>query len=424
MEHATSEPPAVDDATAASPAVDDATAASPAVDDATAASPAVDDATAASPAVDDATAMRLAVRAAERGRVTAPPNPWVGCVLVNDGKVVGIGHHERPGLSHAEVNALAAAGERARGATAVVTLEPCNHTGRTGPCTEALIKAGVDRVIVGVKDPDPQVAGTGISRLEAAGIDVAVGIEADLVEDSLAPYLYQRTTGSCFVVCKVASSIDGRSAAQDGTSQWITGPSARSDVHRIRAQSQAIVVGSGTALADNPTLTPRGEWEGPRPLRVVLDGRGAVSPVGHLAETHIAPTIVVTAAMADDRRAEWLAAGAEVWHLPVRGDGALDLSELWVRLAQRGVVQALVEAGPVLAGSVVEQRQFQRLITYVGSTWLGSSARPVFDIAGPATMSAAPRLSLQDVTAFDNDVRLTYAMVEPPSATDTSQGRV
>ncbi|HVM39257.1 MAG TPA: bifunctional diaminohydroxyphosphoribosylaminopyrimidine deaminase/5-amino-6-(5-phosphoribosylamino)uracil reductase RibD, partial [Acidimicrobiia bacterium] len=236
--------------------------------------------------VDDAAAMRQAVIEGERGRLGAPPNPWVGAVVVSEGEIVGVGHHARPGSAHGEAAAVSAAGERARGATVYVTLEPCNHHGRTGPCTEALISAGVARVVVGVEDPDALVAGTGIARLREAGIDVAVGVEAATVERSLRPYLHQRSTGRAFCVVKTAVSIDGRTAAADGTSKWITGEAARDDAHALRAASQAIVVGSGTALADAPELTVRRVAAPPvPPLRVVLDGRGRVPARGPLFDT-------------------------------------------------------------------------------------------------------------------------------------------
>ncbi|MCB0973752.1 MAG: bifunctional diaminohydroxyphosphoribosylaminopyrimidine deaminase/5-amino-6-(5-phosphoribosylamino)uracil reductase RibD [Actinobacteria bacterium] len=360
----------------------------------------------------DIAAMTRAVELGELGRIGAPPNPWVGCVIIGADGVVGTGFHERPGEPHAEVRALAAAGPAARGATAVVTLEPCSHTGRTGPCADALIQAGVARVVVGVADPDAQVSGNGIERLRSAGIDVVVDVGSDLVRESLAPYLHHRLTNTCFVVCKVAASIDGRSAARDGSSQWITGPAARDDVHRMRAESQAVVIGSGTAIADDPNLTPRHRWAGPTPLRVVADTFGRVDPSGHLADTGVAPTIIATAEMHPQRRAQWGDVGAEVWDVGRSPRGGLDLGALWRQLAEVGVLQALVEAGPRLGGSIVASGSFQRLVTYVGATWLGAGGRPVFDAPGPNSIQLAERLSLHDVTAFDNDVRLTYAAAD------------
>src|SRR5688572_28606504 len=231
----------------------------------------------------DGELMARAIEIAELGRVTAPPNPWVGCVLARDGEVIAEGFHVRPGEPHAEVVALRSAGTRARGATAYVTLEPCSHRGRTGPCADALIQAGVTRVVVALEDPDERVSGRGLDTLRAAGVEVTVGIGAADAATSLAPYLHHRRTGRAYCLAKVAMTLDGRIAAADGTSRWITGEAARHDTHELRAASQAIVVGSGTALADDPALTVRGvAVTGPSPLRALLDGRGRLPATGAL----------------------------------------------------------------------------------------------------------------------------------------------
>src|SRR2546421_3538656 len=208
--------------------------------------------------------MAAAVALGEQGRLTAAPNPWVGCVLVRDSEIVGRGFHRAAGEPHAEALALAQAGGRARGATAVVTLEPCTHFGRTPPCTPALVEAGVARVVVAVLDPDPRVSGRGVEELRAAGVAVDVGVGAAEAEASLRPYLHHRRTGRPLCLLKAAVSLDGRTAAADGTSQWITGPEARADSHRLRVESQAVVVGAGTALADRPALTARLDPPAPR----------------------------------------------------------------------------------------------------------------------------------------------------------------
>src|SRR5256885_12437814 len=226
--------------------------------------------------------MAEAVALGERGRLTAAPNPWVGCVVVAaDGRVAGRGFHHRAGEPHAEVHALREAGDRARGATVYVTLEPCAHQGRTPPCAPALVEAGVRRVVVAVLDPDERVAGRGIRLLAAAGVAVEVGVGAEPAARSLGPYLRHRRTGRPLCLLKTAASLDGRTAAADGASQWITGPEARADAHRLRAESGAVVVGAGTALADRPSLTFRGVdfGEAPTPappLRVLLDAAGRV----------------------------------------------------------------------------------------------------------------------------------------------------
>src|SRR5437764_6763743 len=216
---------------------------------------------------DEALMERALVMGAAARRV-ASPNPWVGAVVQVGDTCVG-GCTQQPGEAHAEIIALREVGDRARGATLYTTLEPCNHTGRTGPCTEAIIAAGISRVVVGIQDPDPLVAGSGIARLRAAGVDVTVGVLADEVRDQLAAYIKHRTTGRPYVVLKLAATLDGRTAAPDGTSQWITGSAARADAHVLRAESDAVLVGAGTVRVDDPTLTVRHTW-GSDPLRVVL----------------------------------------------------------------------------------------------------------------------------------------------------------
>jgi diaminohydroxyphosphoribosylaminopyrimidine deaminase/5-amino-6-(5-phosphoribosylamino)uracil reductase len=215
--------------------------------------------------------MLMAVQAGEKARYHAPPNPWVGALVVGEhGVVIAEGHTQVPGEAHAEIMALRRAGERALGATLVVTLEPCCHVGRTGPCTDAIIKAGISRVVIGTIDPDPRVSGQGIEILRASGIDVEVGIEEDVVRAQLAPYLWHRVTGRPYVVAKIASTLDGVVAMADGTSMWITGEPARRDAHVVRAQSQAIIVGAGTVRSDDPRLTARLDDIILEPLRVVL----------------------------------------------------------------------------------------------------------------------------------------------------------
>ncbi|MCA1842078.1 MAG: bifunctional diaminohydroxyphosphoribosylaminopyrimidine deaminase/5-amino-6-(5-phosphoribosylamino)uracil reductase RibD, partial [Actinobacteria bacterium] len=271
----------------------------------------------------DEAAMAEAVALGERGRLTAAPNPWVGCLIVSaGGDIVGRGFHQRAGEPHAEVNALREAGDRARGGTAYVTLEPCAHQGRTPPCAPALVEAGVSRVVIAVLDPDERVAGRGVDILSAAGITVAVGPGAEAAARSLQPYLHHRRTGRPLCVLKTAASLDGRTAAADGTSQWITGPEARADAHRLRAQSGAVIVGAGTALADHPTLTFRNLDFGdgptpPQPLRVLLDAAGRVPATGPLFDPTLAKTLVLsTEAATPEIKRAWKEAGAEVEELP------------------------------------------------------------------------------------------------------------
>jgi len=365
----------------------------------------------------DAEVMQRAIGLAAGARRRTPPNPWVGCVLVRGGAVVGEGATEAPGGAHAEVGALRAAGERARGATAYVTLEPCAHHGRTPPCVDGLVEAGVARVVVGIEDPDPLVRGRGIAQLRERGLTVDVGIADNDVRRQLAPYLVHRDAGRAYVVLKSASSIDGRIAARDGSSRWLTGPAARADAHELRADSQAVVVGAGTAIADRPTLTARDTAEPVTrpPLRVVLDAAGRVPADGPLFDPDVAPTLVVTTDAAPDAATSaWSAAGAKVQAVARAADGTgVDLRATFELLAGLGVVQALVEGGARIAGALVDADLVDRLALYVAPTVLGVDGVPAFAHAGPRTITDAPRFRLTGVTRLGDDVRLDY---EPESA--------
>lgn len=356
--------------------------------------------------------MAQAVALGERGRETSAPNPWVGCVVVRDGCVVGEGYHRRAGEPHAEAHALAQAGERARGATAYVTLEPCAHHGRTPPCVDALLRAGVQRVVVGVLDPDRQVSGRGVADLRAAGVLVDVGVGAAAVRESLAAYLHQRRTGCAYAVLKAAISLDGRTAAADGSSQWISGPAARADAHGLRARSQAILVGSGTALADQPRLTVRDGCARQQPLRVVLDARGSVPASGPLFDQALAPTLVLTSEVADRAAVRaWCAAGADVEVLPRAGDGeGVDLPSALRTLGQRGVLQVLVEGGARVHAGFARAGLVDRLVLYMGPRTLGAEGRPLLAGPGPRSIADAACWRLLDVRRVgEQDVRLEYA---------------
>jgi len=367
----------------------------------------------------DERAMDTALDLAARARRIAPPNPWVGCVVVGgDGTVLGRGSTQPPGGAHAEVGALAEAGDTARGATAYVTLEPCDHHGRTPPCTGALIDAGVARVVVAVEDPDPRVAGRGIAQLRAAGIEVEVGVRAVAATVLLAPYLLQRRSGRAFALLKTAASLDGRTAAVDGTSQWITGSEARADAHGLRADSQAVIVGSGTALADRPTLTAR-DCDPPaerQPRRVLLDARGRVPAGGPLFDPRFGSPLVFTTATAPaDRIGEWRAAGAEVEVVEPQ-DGGVHLEQVLVALAEHhGVVQAMVEGGAALHGAFLDHGLADRIVAYLAPVLLGRDARPAFDLAGPTTLADATRWRITDTRSLGPDVRIT---LDPVAAED------
>ncbi len=390
--------------------------------------------------VSDEALMAEAVALGERGRLTAAPNPWVGCVIVGaGGESVGRGFHSRAGEPHAEVHALREAGDRARGATAYVTLEPCAHQGRTPPCAPALVDAGVRRVVVAVLDPDDRVAGRGVEILRAADISVDVGVGAEGAARSLAPYLHHRRTGRPLCLLKTAASIDGRTAAADGTSQWITGPEARADAHRLRAESGAVIVGAGTALADRPTLTFRNlDFEAgltpSQPLRVLLDSGGRVPAAGPLFDAALAPILVVTTASADPEvRRAWKEIGAEVEEVPpavgragvasgsVTGPApsaddvrrGVDLDAALELLGRRGVLQAMVEGGAALHGAFLRAGLADRIVLYSGGVVLGAEGLPVFAGPGPATLGDASRWRLAAVHQLGGDARLDWEPVQP-----------
>jgi diaminohydroxyphosphoribosylaminopyrimidine deaminase / 5-amino-6-(5-phosphoribosylamino)uracil reductase len=367
--------------------------------------------------------MGRAVALAEGGRGTASPNPMVGAVLVRDGRVVGEGFHQAAGLAHAEAVALAAAGELAAGATCYVTLEPCAHHGRTPPCADALVAAGVARVVAAMADPDPRVAGAGLARLRAAGIRVEVGAGTAAAAEQNAAYLTHRRLGRPRVTLKAAASLDGKVAAPDGSSQWITGPAARADAHRLRAEADAVLVGAGTALADDPRLTARLPGHaGRQPLRVLADAAGRVGTGGHLFDGE-APTLVATTPAAPAAAVDaWRAAGAEVLicaatvtvgggyggalPAPPAGQG-VDLHDLARALGERGVLELLVEGGPRLQAGLWAAGLADRLVWYLAPLAIGGAGAPgLLGGAGAATLADARRLRLASVDRLGDDLRV------------------
>jgi diaminohydroxyphosphoribosylaminopyrimidine deaminase / 5-amino-6-(5-phosphoribosylamino)uracil reductase len=356
--------------------------------------------------------MLRAIELARDARRRAAPWPAVGCVLTtSDGEIVGEGATGAyPVGPHAEVAALQDAGDRARGATAYCTLEPCDHHGNTPPCTNALIAAGVERVVVALGDPDDRVAGRGFTHLRDAGVEVLTGVAAAAAEHDLAPYLHHRRTGRAFVVVKVALSLDGRVAAADGTSQWITSAAARAGGHELRADSQAIVVGAGTALADRPSLTVRDVQEMPArpPLRVLLDGRGRVPADGPLFDPALGPTLVVTTEDASAGAVDaWRNAEAKVEVVPRAEHGpGVDLDAAFTVLGREGVLQALVEGGGTLIGAVVDGSYAQRIVAYVAPVLLGTGGLPGFAFTGADSLGDARRFDLVDVMRVGADVRI------------------
>ncbi len=369
--------------------------------------------------------MSRALQLAAQGLYTTDPNPRVGCVIVRDEEIVGEGFHARAGEPHAEVNALRMAGERAGGATVYVTLEPCSHHGRTGPCADALIGAGPARVVVAMQDPNHQVRGNGMAKLRAAGIAVDVGVlESEAC--ALNPgFIARMTRGMPFVRLKLAMSLDGRTAMADGTSQWITGAEAREDVQRLRARSSAVLTGIGTLLADNPALTVRPddwrhgiyahEWVR-QPLRVLLDRELRAAPEAALFAAAGGETLVVAgdrvlASPAGGRRAELLRAqGVEVIGLPVVGAG-IALAALMTELGLREVNELLVEAGATLAGAFVAAGLVDELVVYAAPVLLGSQARPLLALPIAGMAEKIP-LILKDVRMLGGDIRMT-ALVRP-----------
>jgi diaminohydroxyphosphoribosylaminopyrimidine deaminase/5-amino-6-(5-phosphoribosylamino)uracil reductase len=322
----------------------------------------------------DRRAMAEAVAVGQTSRSITSPNPWVGCVIVAAGGTATFrGATRPPGGAHAEIVALRRAGAAAREATVYVTLEPCAHHGRTPPCADALVAAGVARVVVGVEDPDPHVRGRGVAHLRRAGVDVTVGVGADQVEEALAPYLKHRRTGRPWVVLKLAATLDGRTAGPDGTSRWITGPEARADAHQLRAVSDAVMVGAGTVRADDPALTVR-HAAGRDPLRVVL----GTAPAG----ARVRPALEASGPIG-----------------PILDD-----------LGRRGVLQLLVEGGATVAHHFHAERLVDRYVVYMAPALFGGDdAVPVFRGPGAGTMSGLWRGRIVDVRRLGPDLRVELA---------------
>ncbi|WP_346837504.1 bifunctional diaminohydroxyphosphoribosylaminopyrimidine deaminase/5-amino-6-(5-phosphoribosylamino)uracil reductase RibD [Microbulbifer sp. SAOS-129_SWC] len=362
--------------------------------------------------------MARAVQLAERGLYTTMPNPRVGCVIVDsDGAIAGEGWHRRAGLPHAEIEALNAAGARARGATVYVTLEPCSHTGRTGPCADALIQAGVGKVVYGMQDPNPSVSGDGLRKLKDAGIEV----EGPLLEvqcRALNPgFIKRMTLGLPLVRSKSAMSLDGRTAMASGESKWVTGPAARADVQRLRARSCAVITGVETVRFDNPNLNVRADEmalellaaedaAGVQPLRVIVDSKLRTPSKAFILQGD-APTLVVTTEAADAARRERLEkAGAEVVALADDGNGHVDLLALLQELARRQCNEVLVESGATLSGEFLYRGHIDELIVYVAPKLLGSTARPLFELP-IARMGSMLPVTITDMRAVGHDWRIT-----------------
>ncbi|WP_447588965.1 bifunctional diaminohydroxyphosphoribosylaminopyrimidine deaminase/5-amino-6-(5-phosphoribosylamino)uracil reductase RibD [Aquipseudomonas campi] len=357
--------------------------------------------------------MARALELARKGLYSTHPNPRVGCVIVRDGQIVGEGWHARAGEPHAEVHALRQAGDKARGATAYVTLEPCSHHGRTPPCADALVAAGVSRVVAAMQDPNPEVSGRGLLRLMQTGIAVSSGVLEAEARSLNAGFIKRMEQALPFVRVKLAMSLDGRTAMANGESQWITGPEARSAVQRLRAQASVILTGADTVLADQARLTVRPDELGlgaeltalaltRPPLRVLVDGRLRVPLSAPFYQAGAALVATCAAASARDR---FLEDGHELLAVP-GSNGHVDLRKLLAELAGRGANEVLVEAGPRLAGAFARAGLVDEYQLFVAAKFLGSSARPLLDWP-LARMAEAPALRIVDMRAVGDDWRIT-----------------
>jgi diaminohydroxyphosphoribosylaminopyrimidine deaminase/5-amino-6-(5-phosphoribosylamino)uracil reductase len=353
--------------------------------------------------------MALALRHAEGGRLISTPNPSVGCVLVRDGRVIGLGHTQQAGGAHAEVMALrdaAAQGESTIGATAYVSLEPCNHHGRTPPCVDALLAAKLARIVVALVDPNPLVARQGIGRLEAAGVLVEVGLLGGEARESLKGFLSRMERGRPWLRLKIAASLDGKVALASGESQWITGPEARADVQRLRARSCAMLTGSGTVLKDDPQLTVRDidgvPWTGRQPLRVVLDSRAQLSTSARVVSLP-GSVLVATGHAPDAHVAALRLAGAEVLAMP-DAHGRIDLAALLYELGQRGINEATVESGSRLNGAWLRSGLVDEIVLYQAPVLLGNGAQGMAEFSLERLADKlAPRV--HDVRMVGSDTR-------------------
>ncbi len=362
--------------------------------------------------------MARALRLAERGLHTTMPNPRVGCVIVRAGEVVGEGWHERAGEPHAEIHALRQAGDRARGATAYVTLEPCSHHGRTPPCANALIDAGVTRVVAALRDPNPQVSGRGLELLTLAGIQVQVGLLETEARELNLGFVARMTRSRPWLRLKTAASLDGKTALENGESKWITGEPARADVQRWRARSCAILTGVGTVLADDPRMNVREMDIGRQPLKVIVDSRLYTPPAAKIlpspasgggagGEGKLTPgPVLIACSQADPtRRAALEAAGAEILGLP-GADGRVDLVALLGELARRGVNEIHGEAGATLNGALLQAGLVDEWLAYVAPLVMGHQARGLFDLPALADMAGRRGFKLLDAARVGEDLRL------------------
>ena len=357
--------------------------------------------------MDDERYIREALDLADRGRGLVSPNPLVGALVVRGGEVVGRGWHEGPGTPHAEIAALTEAGDRARGATLYTSLEPCDHYGRTPPCTLAIARAGVTRVVAATVDPNPAVNGRGLARLRELGIAVTDGLLREEAERTNESFLKHVRTGVPFVTLKMAATLDGKAAARDGSSRWITGEEARLEAHRMRAAADAVMVGARTALVDDPSLTVRDvPYRGAPVLRVVVDSRGRL-PRNAKVLSRDAPTLMATTEASPlDRREDWRARGAEVCVYEAKG-GRVPLPTLLRDLGKRDVQHVLLEGGPTLAWSAVSAGVVDKVAVFLAASLLGGESAPtVLGGEGFAPVGDAVRLDIRSVDRVGDDLKV------------------
>lgn len=352
---------------------------------------------------DDYRWMARALVLAERGLFTTTPNPRVGCVIVRDGGIVGEGWHVRAGEPHAEVHALAMAGEAARGATAYVTLEPCSHHGRTPPCADALVKAGVARVVAAMEDPNPLVAGRGLARLREAGIETLSGVQEAQARELNIGFISRMTRGRPWLRLKVAATLDGKTALENGVSQWITGDDARRDAHRWRARSCAVLTGIGTVRDDDPQLTVRAIPTERQPLRVVVDARLETPLNAKLLDG--GKVLIAGAIDQPERIAALQRRGADVVILP--NDGSkVDLNALMLELGRRGINEVLAESGFKLNGSLLREGCVDELILYLAPSLVGDAARGLFNLPALTSLQDKRQLVFHDIRQIGPDLRI------------------
>jgi len=358
---------------------------------------------------DDERFMARALYLSRKGINTTHPNPAVGCVIVNDGKVVGEGWHELFGRAHAEINALKQAGKSAAGAIMYVTLEPCSHQGKTPPCVKAIIKSGVCRVVIATEDPNPLVNRSGILELQQAGIDVILGIGQSEAKRINRGFLKRMAIGLPWVTLKIATSLDGKTAMANGESQWITSKHARQDVQKLRASVSAILTGVGTVLRDDPDMNVRLDGTQRQPLRIILD-TNLSTPENAKIVSGDGNTLIITANTDDSAIDNFREKSVEIFHCPTQG-GRINLQEVMLELGRREMNTILLEAGSQLSGSMLEQGLVDEIIVYMAPDLMGCDARDMFKIPGLECMSDKLKLQYKDVVMVGRDLRLTLTIL-------------